>query len=93
MDVKEVELGENAKREYARNGRVLTKIKEYALVGMKMNMMTRMRAVDENNQLAFTYNQGAIDVCADILNILDGAELEYFEKKEKEVPDTMRMHQ
>ena len=91
MDTKEVELGENAKREYARNGRVLTKIKEYALVGMKMNMMTRMRAVEENNQLAFSYNQGAIDVCVDILNILDGAELAYFEKKE--VPDPMRMHQ
>ena len=93
MDVKEVELGEDAKREYVRNGRVLTKIKEYALVGMKMNMMTRMKAVEENNQLAFNYNQGEVDVCVDILNILDGAELAYFEKKETEVPDTMRMHQ
>ena len=91
MDTKEVELGDDPKREYVRNGRVLRKIKEYGLVGMKMNMMTRMRAVEENNQLAFSYNQGAIDVCVDILNILDGAELAYFEKKE--VPDTMRMHQ
>ena len=86
---KEVELGKNAKKEYVHMRRILTEIEVYVNQGIEGGNLLKTQAMSEGNNLSFNYNQGGVDVCTDIKQLLNGARMVNLSTKEK---DTMEMH-
>jgi hypothetical protein len=70
--------------QYMRMTRLLTKIKEYVLVGGMTNLKARNAALENGNKMAFDYFQGGLDVCTDIKLIIEGYELTPLNKKEEQ---------
>ena len=71
--VKSQRLKDPTAAEYVKMQRTLTRVQEYVYLGLSSgNMKGRNDAIEEGNSVKFAYMQGALDVCQDIRNILDG---------------------
>ncbi|MHC1623464.1 MAG: hypothetical protein ACXQTR_02595 [Candidatus Methanospirareceae archaeon] len=62
-------------KQYVQMTRILTKVKEYVLTGVAINLKARNAALEQGNEMAFHYMQGGLDVCADIKLLIEGYEL------------------
>ena len=70
--------------QYTRMMRILTRVKEYVLVGLASNLKARNEAIQVDNCTGFTYYQGGLDVCTDIKELIAGNDLTVWKPKEEE---------
>ena len=75
-------------KQYVWMTRILTRVKEYVLVGTVQNLKARNVALEQGNEMAFHYMQGGLDVCADIKALIEDYELKPITEKKSE-PEIM----
>ena len=63
-------------KDFVQINRKMTRVWEYVLLGTSTtNLKGRNDAIEGGNATKFAYMQGALDVCLDIKNLLEGMQL------------------
>jgi len=74
------ELQGDTAKDYMQMLRVMTKVREYVYGATAQNLKARNEALTLDSQLGFNYNQGALDVCMDVIELLNGGNLAVLNK-------------